>query len=135
MNPFAVVTAGIQAVSSFFSKKQDLKAARQSAEAKLLQKKQDHNTTIELTDAEWESLSVQTQNNSWKDEYITLIMTSPIVAIIFGSLYTVIDAEVGNAIVNAATSGIGELVALGMDFGLIVSGVVFAAIGLKLWRA
>ena len=135
MIPIPLIGSLISGVTGFFTKKQEIKAATKTAAAKLASVKEVGAQNLELTDAEWESLSVQTQQGSWKDEYVTLIITSPIVLILVGAVMAALGFTAGSQILTGTLNGITELKALGMDYGLLVNGVVFAAIGLKVWRA
>ena len=135
MIPIPIIGGIISGVSNFFGKKQEIKKASVTAKAKLEQARLEGKQTLEMTDAEWESLAVQTQNNSWKDEYITIVITLPIVFILLGSLLAALGVPGGKEAVQGALEGIKELNQLGMDYGLILNAVVFAAVGLKLWRA
>ena len=135
MIPIPLITSVISGVSGFFGKKQDIKAAAKSAGAKLAQTKEAGYQNIQLTDAEWESLAVQTQQGSWKDEYVTIIITAPILMILVGSLSASLGFSNGSLVLEGALAGIVALKALGMDYGFLVNSVVLAAIGLKVWRA
>ena len=135
MIPLPIIGTVISGITGFFTKKQELKGAVQSAKAKLEIAKVNGEQTIQMTDAEWESLSVQTQQGSWKDEYVTLIITAPFLLIILGSLCSALGFESGPLILQGALDGIQHLTALGMDYGFLINSVVLAAIGLKVWRA
>ena len=135
MNPLTIFGSIVSGVTGFFTRKQEIKKATVTAKAKLDQARLNGEHTLEMTDAEWESLSVQTQNNSWKDEYITIIITVPIVFILIGSVMSALGMPSGEAVVNGSLEGITRLKELGMDYGLVLNAVVFAAVGLKLWRA
>lgn len=135
MNPLSLVSTVVGGITGFFTKKQEIKQARVSARAKLDSLKEQGSQTLELTDAEWESLSIQTQQDSWKDEYITLIITSPFITILLGSIGAALGYEWGTEVVNGTVQGLQEMKSLGMDYGTIINAVVFAAVGLKLWRA
>jgi hypothetical protein len=135
MNPLSLVSTVVGGITGFFTKKQEIKQAKVSARAKLDSLKEQGSQTLELTDAEWESLSIQTQQDSWKDEYITLIITSPFITILLGSIGAALGYEWGTEVVNGTVQGLQEMKSLGMDYGTIINAVVFAAVGLKLWRA
>ena len=135
MIPLPIIGTVISGITGFFTKKQELKGAVQSAKAKLEIAKVNGDQTIKMTDSEWESLSVQTQQGSWKDEYVTLIITAPILLIIIGSLFSALGFDFGPQILSGALDGIRQLKELGMDYGFLINSVVLAAIGLKVWRA
>ena len=135
MIPLPIISTLISGVTGYFTKKQDNKAAIKSASAKLAQTVEGGRQELKLTDAEWESLAVQTQKDSWKDEYVTLIITAPILMILLGSLSASLGFDHGPLVLEGALAGIVALKALGMDYGFLVNSVVLAAIGLKVWRA
>lgn len=135
MIPIPIIGSIVSGITGFFTKKQEIKKTRLVAQGKLAQAKQEGQQSLEMTDAEWESLSVQTQNESWKDEYITIIITSPFITILMGSIGAALGFEWGVQVVTGTVQGLREMASLGMDYGTIINAVVFAAVGLKLWRA
>lgn len=135
MIPLTIISSLVSGVTGYFTKKQDNKAATKSATAKLAQTKEGGRQKLKLTDAEWESLAVRATQDSWKDEYVTLIITAPILMILIGSLSASLGFEHGPLVLAGALSGIVALKELGMDYGFLVNSVVLAAIGLKVWRA
>jgi len=125
----------VNGIFNFFSTKQKNKAAVKSAQAKLAAKKADNKASIELSDAEWEALAVKGLDNSWKDEYITIIITLPIPFILIGSVISALGFVGGKDVVTGTIDGIAALESLGMDYGLLMTAVVFAGIGLKMLRS
>ena len=134
MIPITIISAGISAISGFFSKKQEIKQTAVTAQAKLAQAKLSGDQSITLTDAEWESLSLKTQEDSWKDEYITIVITSPIVTLMVGNIMAAFGMPEGVQIVDGTKQAIQDLVVLGMDYGFLIGAVTMAAVGLKVWR-
>ena len=123
----------ISSITSIFTKKQELRQATQSAKAKLEIIKHTGKQDLDITDAEWESLSLQTQNNSWKDEWVTIIITIPIPMILFGAIWYVYTGDI--SLLDGIILGLDKLKALGVDMGFLMKAVVLAAIGIKVWRA
>lgn len=121
-------------VIGWFSKKQEIKSAKQTAEAKLAQAKTDGNFHLQLSDREWEALAVKGTQDSWKDEYVTILITSPIALILLGAVLTAFGVDAGPKLLTGAKDGIKELTTLGMDYGFVLSAVVLAAIGLKVGK-
>tara|TARA_R110000782_G_scaffold87113_1_gene168690 strand:- start:452 stop:862 length:411 start_codon:yes stop_codon:yes gene_type:complete len=123
----------INGVSSHFKGKQEIKKAQVTGAAKLSIKKETGDQKIKLTDAEWESIAVKSTNESWKDEYVTIIITLPIIGVMAGAVW---NAFTGNdRLLTGTLSGIKELNALGLNWDTLTVAVVYAAIGLKVWRA
>lgn len=131
--PIPILGSIVSGITGFFTKKQDLKKAKVSAKAKLDHARLNGEHTLEMTDAEWESLAVK--QDSWKDEYITVIITSPFVTILSGSIAAALGYEWGPKVVQGTQDGLAAMVDLGMDYGVLIMAVTFAAVGLKLWRA
>ena len=86
--------------------------------------------------AQWEKSVGRSMENGWKDEYVTVIITMPLLNIFFGNLYSVFDAEKGQAILsanNAAMAEIGQL--MDTPYGQVMMVVVLAAVGIKTVKA
>ena len=134
---FSAVTSFLSAIVSpvtkVIGKVQDRKKAAETIQGKIAMAKEQGAQSVTLTDAEWESIAVDKTDSSWKDEYVTLVITFPLVGILGGALWY---AFTGDArLLDGIKSGIAELQALGMDYGTLLKAVVLAALGLKLWRS
>lgn len=126
------ITALINGVSGFVAKKQETKANKESAIAKLTQTKQDGTQQITLTDAESEAVLANGLDSSWKDEYVTIVITSPIVLIILGTVYFAFSQD--DRLLRSGIDSIKALTEAGVDMGFLMEAVVLAAISLKIWR-
>lgn len=103
----------------------------ESGKQKILAAQVDGKNSLNLTDAEWEAISAKGTIESWKDEYVTLVCTTPYVLIVVGALAT---ASGYPEILEGAMLGIEKLTTIGIDVGHMVQVVVYAAVGLKVWR-
>ena len=95
--------------------------------------KQNGITSVTLTEQEWEAIVASSMADSWKDEYVTIVITSPIVLIILGCIYFAFTES--RALLDAATLAIDTLNEIGVPMAALMQAVVYAAIGLKVWRA
>ena len=120
-------------IAGIVGKRQERKKIKERAQAKLAQSKLEGDQQITLSDAEWESLVASGLNESWKDEYITLIITSPILGIMIGSVYAAFTGD--QRIMTGIIEAIAALEKIGFSFEDVLLPVVLAAIGLKFWRA
>ena len=131
-----VVTQALSAIvsplASVFNKRTDRKIQKDSIRGKLSQVKQEDATNITLTDAEWETVGQSLQGETWKDEYVTIIITSPLVLILVGSIVAAFTED--TRLLDGVAAGLTSLAALGVDMGFLMNAVVFAAVGLKVWR-
>lgn len=82
--------------------------------------------------AEWESIQAENNATSWKDEWVTLIITLPIPVIFLSVMYS---AYVGDPLMaNAAKAGVQAVKELVPNYGELLSIVCLAAIGIKAFK-
>ena len=120
-------------VVGIWQKKVERKTAKDSLKAKAAMQKEDNTVRKELTDAEWEIVAAQGQDGSWKDEWVTIIFTLPIPGVFIGALHQAYVED--SRTLDGIISGVNALNTIGVPMGELMTGVVFAAVGLKLWRA
>ena len=87
LNPIAAIVKPIATgITKIFTKKQDVKIAMTKA----------RNGQV-MSDKEWEMISKAAESGSWKDEYITIIVTFPLLLMYYGVLtdpnYTIFEAS------------------------------------------
>jgi hypothetical protein len=113
----------LSTVGGFFKGKQDIEKLKISGKQNLKMGKQ-------VSSAEWEALGVAAGENSWKDEYVTLIVTLPIPFIFVGNVVAAFTGD--QTILLANTAALKELgVLMDTSYGQLVFAVCLAAIGLK----
>jgi len=122
----------VSPIAKVFTKREERKTVKTQVEGKIALAKTNNEKEITLTDQEWEAISVSKQDTTWKDEYVTVIGTSPYVLIILGAVLAAFGKP---ELLAGATSAISELNEIGVDVGHITEVVVYAALGLKLWRS
>lgn len=132
MNILSIVAGLISPVTEIFKKREERRLLKESAAGKLAAAKQKGEQDVTLTDAEWESLSVNKQDSTWKDEYVTVVVTSPMVLILLGGIYGAFSGDM--RLIEGTIAGVTALAALNVDMGELMLAVVLAAIGLKVWR-
>lgn len=126
-----IIKGVLSPVAGFLNKKTERKQNKDTIKGKLAQSKQSDQTDVTLSDGEWETVGQALQDKTWKDEYVTVSLVS-----IF-NLYVVggIAAAFGYPqMLEGTTLGIQALVAAGVDIGFLLTAVVLAAIGMKIWR-
>ena len=127
------IVAGILSpLSAMYNKRQERKMAKESANAKLAMAKQTGAQNLEMTDAEWEALSIQANQGTWKDEYVTVSIVSVFNLIVLGGILAAFGDK---RLLEGMAVAMQALIAAGVDVGLLMMATVFAALGLKLWRA
>jgi len=118
-------------VADIFAKREQRKAAREAASAKLVQGKADGLHQLELNKDEWENLQVKGMDNSWKDEYVTVSVVSILNVIVVGGLASAFGyPEILTGIATAITA----LQVAGVDIGFLLEAAILAGLGLSIWK-
>ena len=128
-----VVPGVVSSVSDVFTKKEETKQIKKTAETKLASAKLNNEASVTLSDAEWESITASGMDKTWKDEYITVIVTMPFPMLIAGGVMLAFTGD--DRLMNGTVDGINALTAAGGDVGFMMTAVITAAVGLKVWRA
>ena len=131
MNIGSIISGIISPITNVFTKREERKTVKIQANGKLALAKTNNQKEITLTDQEWESISAGKQDSTWKDEYVTVVCTSPYTLIVIGSIAAAFGYPM---LLSGALSGIKELKSQGVDVGHMIEVVVYAAVGLKMWR-
>ena len=93
-------------------------------------RRQENKQRINDANAAWEAAAGRSMENSWKDEYVTIIVTWPIVQLFVGNL---VAAFTGDTRINLANQQSLQELGLLMDtpYGQLMMVVVLAAVGIK----
>jgi hypothetical protein len=111
----------------------DRKQNQDNLKAKAQLARQSDSATITLTDAEWETVGKQQEQDSCKDELATVVVLWPMIGIMLGA---VILALTGDArLLEGTVAGVKALKELDVDMGELMLIVVLAAVSLKWWRS
>lgn len=119
----------VSPVADAYKANQSRKQAKETAAAKIAMAKQDNEFKLNFTDAEWEALSKQNEDGTWKDEYVTVIITSPFVLLFLAGMATGFTGD--QSYLNSVNLGISSLTQLGVDLGELMYVVVLAAVSIK----
>ena len=122
----------VKPLSDAYTKKQDRAIAKESAKAKIAMKKVDGEHEVVMTDAEWEALAKTTEDNTWKDEYVTVIITMWMPLIFLGAIVSTVTGD--SSVMDGVNLGLQQIKETGIDMGDLTYVVVLAAVGLKVWR-
>lgn len=120
-----IVSGAISPVSDFFAKKSDNKTKIKQQQIQRLMNADDK-------EAEWEAIQAEGGNNSWKDEWITLIITLPIPVIFISVILSVLFEN--PLVADAAKSGVTAIKELVPNYAELLYIVCLAAIGIKALR-
>ena len=131
-NWLAPATKVIDSVAGAYGKRQERKGLKEQAKIKAAVAKQAGEQQVTLTDAEWESLSVEKSDSTWKDEYLTVVVPAAIPLILAGAIVAAVTGD--SRLLTGVTDGVDLLMKLFPNFEWMVYAVVTAGVGLKIWR-
>lgn len=129
----ADAVAGIvKGVTGIFTAKTRRKQAQEEGLNRIQQAKVDGKNDLDLTDAEWEAVSAKSGDGSWKDEYAVVTMTAWVWVGLVGAIMTAYGKP-------EVLEGVSIFIRLctdnAIDIGMLTTTVIYAAVGLKLWRS
>jgi hypothetical protein len=128
-----IVPGIIGSIAGVFTKKEQTKQIKTSAESKLATAKANGETEITLSDAEWETVVAKGMASSWKDEYVTVVVTLPYPMLLAGGVWLAFTGD--DRLMEGTILGISALTEAGVDVGFMMTAVITAAVGLKIWRS
>ena len=132
MNPIVSLVSGIfKPASDAYGKHVARKTARDTAKAKLHQSKVDNNHQLQLSQLEIEMLSKKNEENSWRDEYVTIIGTLPYTLIFLGAIASAFGFP---EILEGVRLALQELEAMSVPVGDIILWTVLAGLGIRTFK-
>ena len=126
-----VVSGIVAPVARIFEKRESRKKAVETIRAKTAQAKQAGETQVQLDIMEWEALSKRAEPETWKDEFVTVVVFAPFITMLIGSL----AAAFGHTEMAQASAAM--LIAINnmnIDYGTLLYVTVGAALGVRLWK-
>ena len=125
----------LEGVGGFVRRRQERRAAGESAASKLRQGAQDDAHARELAGqlsrAEWEAIGRRAESETWKDEYVTVLVTLPLLTLFLGALLEAFGVPEVSA---AGRAMIDTLNGLDGPYADLVTYTVLAAIGIRAVR-
>jgi hypothetical protein len=123
INPISAI---IGAVGGFFGKREERKSMEKQIDGKIAMQKQGGETQVIFNEQEIDAISKRNEGETWKDEYITIIMTMPLLVLFFSVFIGVllnkpelIDAAIkANAAVKDLIPNYQELLGVTITAGL-----------------
>lgn len=125
------ITAVFKPVADVFVAREQRKAAREAATAKLAQGKAEGAQQVELNKDEYEAVATSGLNATWKDEYVTVSVVSILNLIVLGGVATAFGYP---EVLRGVGYALAALGGVGVDVGFLMEATVMAAIGLSIWK-
>ena len=130
MTAKGVVEGILSPVTKVLSKREERKQTQAKVAGAVALAQVEGKANLELSQSEWEKLSLSTQQGSYKDEYSLILITFPVVALIIGGLFY-------TPLFDRALSVIDVLKTLDYStvYGTLFLAVVGSAIGIKTFKS
>jgi len=126
MDVMSIVTGIFKPVADYFNKRQELKAAEHTNELKALEAQGDRRAQLIreglAADMAWEMEFAQQARNSWKDEYVLLVLYIPLIMAFIPGMSIYVAA------------GFAAFAGTPMWYQIMVQTISYATYGIRLWR-
>lgn len=125
LNPIAGIA---KAAGKFLRKREERKVAIATIKNAAVMAKGESEHAVVMSDKEWELVSKANETGTWKDEFVTLVLYTPLIALIIGAFFT---PEL--SLFDSAKKAIDTINTLDTEngYGKILWVVTLAALGLK----
>lgn len=127
MSIATLFSAAIKPISDVLTANTRRKQSRETGIQKIQQAQVDGKNSLDMTDAEWESVAISKADSSLKDEYITVVITAWIPVAMYGAI-------ADPSILNGIKIFLDFCSSNEVDMGWLTMAVTASAIGLKMWR-
>lgn len=125
-NPISAVAS---VIGGAFEKREERKINEKTLDAKLTMKRNDNSTEVAFNEQDWEILSKRNENNTWKDEYITISMLVPVNVVFLSVFIGVLFAEPD--IIAASKQAVDAMKELVPNYEYLLGLVVMAGLSIK----
>jgi glucose-6-phosphate isomerase len=125
------LTAIFEPVSKIIARRQERKAAKETARAKLAQAALDNEHTLELNKDEYEIVATNGLADTWKDEYAVVSVVSILNLVVVGGLAAAFGYP---QVLEGVAIAINSLTQSGVDVGFLLEAAVLSALGLSIWK-
>lgn len=125
------VKGAIDAISDAYDKWLKRRATADAVDAKIRLAKVKTTGKLQLADHELQVLRTRSQMASWRDEYVTILVSIPIIIACVGALVGVWDENAGARLLEAAAKITAIMTGSTIDFAELWLIVVAVALGTK----
>ena len=121
-----------RSIGDLITAKERRKTAKDLAESKIKAAKINNEQELSLKTDEWDAIVARGMDKSLKDEYVTFIITSPLLMILVGSVFF---AFTGNdSLLQGVSLALDKIKDMGIDMGMMMWMVVGASLGIRVFR-
>lgn len=115
----------------YLDKRNQRKRSIDTIRAKTEQARQEGQTHLQLSDAEWETVAQRMSGETWKDEYAVIVMTLPLLTMVFGAIAATFGYPQG---LDAFAKMSEAFEQMGIDYGNLLYVTILSALGIRVLR-
>ena len=116
-------------LATIFTSWNDRKKAKETATSKLKMARQNNDYSLSLTEQEWEAIGKRAEGDGWKDDWVTIIITLPLLVIFLAAIYSAYSGD--PLMINSVNEGVKAIKSLLPNFHTVLEIVVYAAVSIK----
>lgn len=107
------------------------KAAIEQATVEMQRAKQDGDHKIQLNEQQLEAVLAGGLGQSWKDEFVTIVVVSPFALIVAGGILSAFGIP---QVLDGVVIAINTMNQADVEVGFLMKAVILSAVGLSVWR-
>ena len=124
----AVLKATVEPVMAVRRKRAETQAAVATMQAQASAARDAGETEIRVNASQWELLALRQQDNSWKDEFVTVLVFAPFLTSMVGAVAAAFGFP---RILEASTIQFQAIADMGIDYGALLMITICAALALR----
>ena len=121
----------VDGVSGYFKDQAKARETLASIDARIKLAKVNRDSKLELADHEIQVLRTKASGDSWKDEFVTLLVSVPIIVSMAGALVEIVNVEIGARLLESAQKITAIMTGNTIDYAELWLIVVATALGTK----
>ena len=129
INPISAV---MSAVGGYFGKREERKSMEKQIDGKIAMQKQGGETQVVFNEQEIDAISKRNENETWKDEYITVVMTMPFITTFLGVFFSVLLSR--PEIMQAVTASNNAMLELVPNYQELLGATIAAGLSIRAFK-
>ena len=117
-------------VTSWAEKREERKKSTNELKAKVALAQTDANAKVELTKEEWTKIALKGSQHSWKDEYLLLIFSVPLLVAFAGAIWFTFTGD--KSLLDSSDLMFKSISEHGIQYGSIMMFMVMASFGIRM---
>lgn len=122
----------VETVGGFFAKREERKSLEKQIDGKIAMQKENNETQVVFNEQEIDIIAKRNEGQTWKDEYITIIMTVPLITIFLATLFGILLGK--PEYMEAASEAVNQVNLLVPNYQELLGLTIVAGLGLRAYK-